>query len=205
MGYWKTRIIYAILALIILEGCSLISGSHSTDRELWRRDLHYLATELPARHVNLFFKVTQGEFDRAVTKLDKAIPSLRDYEIVVGMKRILAMIGDPHTDLEVSFSLYPLRLRWFKDGYFVTETTSAYRQILGLRLVQIGNLDTEKAYSLVSTVISHDNEYGGRAEGALFLVSPAILYALKILAPTGTGQFVFEDSNKNRFSVNFTI
>jgi len=193
--------LYAVLALILFA--FLLVGSPRPSREdWWRKDLRYLATELLVRHVNPFFSVTREEFDRAVDELDKAIPLMKDHEIVVGMKQIVAMIGDPHTDMAVEFSYYPLRLQWFKDGYFASATTSAYRRSLGSRLVQIGNMDVESAYAAIKTVISHDNENWLRKQSASFMVAPAILHAKKILPQMERGQFFFEDAKKNRFALD---
>jgi len=195
------RYLYAALALIILG--FLLLGLPRPPREgWWRKDLQFLAAELPARHVNPFFKLTREEFNRAVHELDRAIPSLADHEIIVSMKRIVAMIGDPHTDITVDFSYFPLRLQWFKGGYFVTATTSAYRRSLASRLVQIGDMDIEKAYAALKIVIPHDNEYWLRRQSANFLVAPAILHALKIVPRMDKGEFVFEDANRTRFSLD---
>src|SRR5262245_39099175 len=76
------------------------SPNVSTTRpEEWRQDLQFLATELPRRHLNLFFKTTREDFNHAVAELDAAIPSKADHEIIVGLMRIVAMVGDAHTSL----------------------------------------------------------------------------------------------------------
>jgi hypothetical protein len=65
----------------------------------WRQDLGYLATELPQRHVNLFFQMPRTTFEAAVQDLDRAIPSLTDAQVMVGLARIVALAGDGHTNL----------------------------------------------------------------------------------------------------------
>lgn len=146
--YLYAGLIFAVFAFL------LIGPPRHSREDWWRKDLRYLELELPARHLNAFFKITPKEFHRAIDDLDAALPSLRDPEIVVGMKRIVTMIGDPHTDLAVDFSRFPVRLEWLADGYYVTAAISAYSRALGSRLVKIGSIDTEKAYTALTAVIS---------------------------------------------------
>lgn len=188
--------LYRTLAVGIL-GFLLLWNPGVSREEWWRKDLRHLAQELPARHINPFFKTTREEFLRAVNELDKALPSMQDHEIVIGLKRIVTIIGDPHTDLSITFSYFPLRLQWLKDGYFVAGTVSANRSILKSRLVRIGDMDIERVYSAISAVIPHDNKYWLRVRSAQFLTAPAILHALKVVPHLDRAKFHFADSTGN--------
>jgi hypothetical protein len=115
------------------------------------------------------------------------------------------LVGDSHTDVDVKFSPYPVRLEWFKDGYYVTGTTVEYRRILNTKLVQIGKLDVETAYSAVKKTISHDNELWLRQQSGTYLVTPAILRALKILPQFQSGDFIFEATDSSRFPVKLNV
>ena len=186
--------------------------------EQWRQDLQSLATELPRRHKNLFFKTPREEFDRAVAELDAAIPAKADHEIVVGLMRITALVGDAHTSLSFpggssAFRRYPLRLAWFRDGIYVTHVTAAtfpsprglrgYRRALGARLVQVGETAIEQVVAAVSTVISHENEAWLREQSPSYLVIPEVLNALGVLPDMERGRFVFEDFSGQRLSLEF--
>lgn len=115
----------------------------------WRQDLEYLAKELPKRHKNAFHSITRRQFEAAVNRLDKDIPVLQEHEIIVRIRAILGMVGDTHTNLfgwEDSFHRYPFRFFRFSDGYFVISAAKPYNNILGARLVRIGNTRISKAY-----------------------------------------------------------
>src|SRR5215210_540951 len=115
-----------------------------TRDEKWRQDLRQLAEEWPREHLNLFFRLRREEFERMVAELDRAIPSLRDHEIVVAMVRLGGAVGDAHSGIGWQFPRrFPLGLTWFKDGLYVTRATPAYKQHLGSRVVKIGDTDTE--------------------------------------------------------------
>ncbi len=105
--------------MLVLLCCALL-GEHPSKNHIpqltpdqWRKDLHVLATEIPHRHKNAFAYTSRGEFDGAVAELDERIPHSNEYEVMVGMMRILAKIGDGHTrcdDPFNSFSQFPLDL-----------------------------------------------------------------------------------------------
>lgn len=175
--------------------------------EQWRQDLQFLATQLPLLHKNAFFKVSRTQFEQAVADLDRDIPSLQDYEIVIRMMRIVALFGDSHTTLNMTgstqqFRLYPMKLYWFSDGLYVTDVASQYREALGARLVRIGSTDVGQAYSVVSDLIPHENEQWLKALSPSRLVTPEILQASHILSDTRSGSFVFRDAAGREFLIN---
>ena len=92
-----------------------------------------LSTEVARRHKNAFHFTPKARFDSAVSDLDRRIPELRGYEIMIGMMRILSMIGDGHTrsdDWFNSFSQFPLDLYWFGSELRVVRTTREYKAAL---------------------------------------------------------------------------
>ncbi len=177
----------------------------TTVAEKWREDLKYMATELPRRHKNAFHSVSRAEFNRAVAELNRAIPSLQDHEIILGLRRILALIGDGHTNIygwESSFHGYPFRFYRFSDGYYVTRATTEYGNLLGARLVKIGNLEMNQAYDKAIILLQ-------KGEGEMYLWRYAPIYlsfaevehALRMQPSVSTGSFTFEDRSGKKFSV----
>ena len=177
-------------------------------KEPWRQDLQYLAKELPRRHKNAFHTVSRDAFERAVAELDAAIPSLQEFEIIVRLQQIIAMVGDAHTTLSVfppkTFRRYPLSLSWFGNELRVTRTTAAYRRALGGRVVRIGELRIEEASARVSRLVPHENDYWVHAVSVGYMTSPEVLFTLKILPGLERGQWTFEDSEGKPFSVDMS-
>lgn len=175
----------------------------------WRADLEFLATQLPLLHKNAFFKITHAQFDQAVADLDRDIPTLRDYEIVVRLMRLVARIGDAHTTLQTAgstqqFKSYPLKLYWFNDGLYVTDAAAQYQDALGARLLRMGSTDVAQAHAAVGELIPHENEPWLTAMSPAALVSPEILQALRIVPNLPAAPFVFQDSAGREFTVNVT-
>lgn len=203
------------IAIILLLACLQMTTSSATanmkapraaslTKEQWRQDLQYLAKELPRRHKNAFHTVSKGQFERAIAELDAAIPSLQEHEILVGLRRIIAMIGDAHTALAPpkTFNRYLLTLYWFGNDLRVLRTTAEYKRALGTRVVGVGRLTLAEAMALVNTLIPRENEQFLRYGNTSLLPFAEVLHALKIAPDLKRAQWTFEDTEGKRFSLD---
>src|SRR5208337_1228009 len=118
----------AILACLIVIASLLCHASPVTPAEAaqWREDLRYFAEQAPQVHKNLFHSMAREQFETAVKNLDERIPSLSRNQVIVEITRIVAMIGDGHTYVELqppptNFRHYPLKLYWFADGVYIVK------------------------------------------------------------------------------------
>ena len=177
----------------------------SLSKEQWRQDLQYLAKELPRRHKNAFHSVSKEQFERAVADLDTAIPSLQEHEILVGLRRIVAMVGDAHTALAPprTFSPYPLTLHWFGNDLRVLRTTTEYKRALGTRVVGIGDLSLAEAAARINTIIPRESDQFLRYSNVSYMPLAEVLHALKIVPSVQQAQWTFEDAEGRRFSLDF--
>src|SRR5215831_10455538 len=93
--------------------------------EAWRADVDVLARELPKRHKNAFHAVSREAFDRAIAELREAAGAATDDEMIVGLARIAAMVGDAHThlDLPVGVRRLPIAIGLFGDEYRITRAS----------------------------------------------------------------------------------
>src|SRR3982751_2960769 len=81
---------------------------------LWRDDLHFMVPEMERTHKNLYHATPREEFAARVAALDARIPSLQRHEIIVEMTKIVAAVGDGHTnisparDAKIGFRTLPI-------------------------------------------------------------------------------------------------
>lgn len=203
------------IALILLLACWQMATSFagasvnaqrapSLTKEQWRKDLQYLAKELPRRHKNAFHTVSEGQFGRAVAELDAAIPSLEEHEILVGLRRIVAMVGDAHTAVAPpeNFHCYPSTLYWFGNELRVLRTSAGYKRALGTRVVGVGGLNLAQATARVNTLIPRENEQFLRYGNTSLLPFAEVLHALKIAPDLKRAQWTFEDTEGKQFSLD---
>lgn len=180
------------------------SKIEKTEAEKWREDLLYMAKQMPEFHNNLFHKMTREQFDGAVKKLYDRIPTLARHQIIVEMERIVAMVGDGHTNIyptrdpKIGFRVFPVKTYFFKDGLFIRSADNEHADIVGSRIVKIGNATAEQAYNAVREIVGQDNEMDARFFAAHLLVMPEILHALGLIENMESAKFTIESRGQQR-------
>jgi Tetratricopeptide repeat len=161
----------------------------------WRYDLAFLARWTKAKAYHPFRTdtgdrfvsnaiYTQSQFDAQVRKLSDAVPDLTDPQIELGMMRLLAALGDGHTELgggprpEYSMTI-PVKFESFEEGLFVTAAAPAYRNLLGARVLAFDGHPTGTIMQSVAPYVSRDNDYW------LSAVEPYRLRAIPFLHALG--------------------
>lgn len=202
-----TRSNRALLRFLVLALASLIVSPFSlaavsTEAQKWQADLQYLSMEMPKRHKNLFHSMTRGQFDAAVSELNGRIPSLTRNQILVGLARIVAMANDGHTALFPFFNpalglhRYPVKFYLFEDGLYVQRAAPAYREVVGGKVLRIGNVDATEAYHRMSEIVNRDNEMMVKDVAPDWLGFPEFLEGLGIVEHMEDGLLTVEKDGK---------
>ena len=180
----------------------LVAAIDANEAQRWREDLRYMSEEMPKQHRNLFHAITQQQFENAVGKLNEKIPLLARHQIIVEMARIVAMVGDGHSNIaptrdpQIGFRTYPIKLYFFKDGLFVRAATREHAAIVGSRVIKIGNATADHAYNAVREIISRDNEMDVKFFAPFLLAMPEVLHALGLIGNMESADFVIERQGK---------
>ncbi len=165
------RLMACLILPFVLSTSAQAQTSELSRDERWREDVRFYAAELPKRHKNLFFQLSKNDFEREVERLEARIPKLSDDEIYFALMRITAQVGDGHTGVgfyQLPTSRFPFRFSRYREGWFVTRTTNEYKQALGARLVQIGDVKIERAVQLLNDTVAADNEFNRTGRMSFF-------------------------------------
>jgi hypothetical protein len=162
---------------------SEIPDSIAERNRRWRVDIAYLMAELPVRHIRAFHDVDSAAFRRAIDTLRADVPRLSDDEIVVSIMRIVALIGDGHTNVDwmSRFRSTPVALGWFPEGIAVTHAALGYDWLFGARVVRVNGVSTDSAMVAAATLVSREPgaEEKARYLAPFILQFPAIVHALR--------------------------
>lgn len=149
---------FLILLISILLSCN--STDERTKR--WIEDIEFLKTELPKKHVDLFFSVPQDEFDNRLTKIISNIDYLADYEITLKLQQVIAKMGDSHTTIDYSnsfnntsisqFERPVIRIDWIKDGYY------CFPPFINKKVGKINSFEIDQIIDSLSTLVTVDNQ-----------------------------------------------
>jgi hypothetical protein len=160
----------------------------------WAEDLDFLASELPKRHKNLFFKLSEERFFETVKDFRSRIPVMEREEILVGFMKILASVGDSHTDTYIRPShALPLMLYWFDDGVAVLNTTKEYEEALYGRITAIGGYPLEEVIEAFGLVIPHENDAQVKNKLGSLLTRTDILFGLGLIPDKNKASLTFRD------------
>jgi hypothetical protein len=154
----------------------------------WEEDLRFMAQQMQQKHKNLYHSISAQDFNGRVDALKARIPMLSRAEVIVELAKIVAAVGDGHTNIyptrdpKIGFHTLPVAFTFFGDQLYVRAVREAQRALLGARVLRIGSLDVGDAYTAVKTMIGHDNDGGARYWAQYLLAMPEVLEALHIMS-----------------------
>lgn len=166
----------------------------------WRADLAFLYREIKRKHYNPYRYYTREQMEEFIRKLDAEIPSLDDEQITVKFMELVRMVGDGHTDLypakeegiSVQFYLFP-------EGLYIVGALPSQAELLGARVLKIGNHPVEEAMKAVEPLIFRDNTMWIKNLGPKFLRWPGVLYGLGLIdSPKELPLTIIDASGKER-------
>jgi Peptidase family S41 len=174
-------------------------------------DVRELGKSIEQIHPDPFRSVSRQRFESDVSALARRAPALSQDELLVGVMRIVALLGprNGHTGLfpgdpshTHELHLYPLRLYAFTDGLYVVDATDA--ALVRSRLVAIEGMPIETALTRVEPLVPRDNPSNLRGVAPHFLLTAEVLDGLGIAAADRPAAFTFERPSGERVDVPLT-
>jgi hypothetical protein len=177
--------------------------------EGWQQDIDALALELPKRHRNAFFKCRREDFENAAAALRADVTRKDDEEIVVGLMKLVAMIGDAHTAIDVGslqppFHRFPLLVYVFSDGPVILAAREAQSDLIGCRLVKFGGVTAEEALRRASVAGAYENESAFLGAAPRLLCVPEIAHDVGLIPTIGEATIEVRDGEHEERSVVLT-
>ena len=188
---------------------TIVSTSTSLlEPDPWSEDLDYFMEQLVTIHPDPFYRVSEEDYLQAVNDLKINIPNMTDDQVVVELTRIVAFI-DGHSAVStlgepVNFHIYPLRAFLFSDGLFVIDAQEPFENMIGGKIIQIGNLPATDVLEAVAPLIPHDNPMTIQLSAPSWIMRPEVLSALGIIDSAETSQIVIEMPDGSQQNINPT-
>lgn len=148
-----------------------------TREQRWAHDMDFLAWRMERLHYDLYAKVSREEFRGGLDSLKARVGSLDDAGVMLELQKLIARVGDGHTEARVFGrgspvvqGRYPVGLYWYEDGLFVRAAGQEHAGLVGARVLAIGGVESERVLKMASEYICRDNEMGVR-DNAPFMLS----------------------------------
>lgn len=198
----------SLLPVILILVFAMPSHSQSIDKKLWQDDLRYLQSTIHTKYSNLFYNVTPHQFDSTIEKTIKEIPSMEDYQFQVAVGKIMAMFRIGHTQAgylfqpfhtstgEKLFPSIPIEFYMFSDGFFILSAASKFQDIVGAKVLQIGDYPTKEALDKLRPFVNYENEQGFIASAPFYLRFPKLVYSAGISGNQDRLKLKYEKNNQ---------
>jgi hypothetical protein len=189
-------------------GTGWVRDAGSRERD-WREDIDFLASELPRRHKKAFFKCRRKDFDNAAAALREAVPRMSDHQVVVGLMKLTAMLGDNHTSIQLgglspAFHSFPIQAYMFSDGPVILAAREAQKDLIGCTLVKFSGVPIEEAFRCASTALAYENEPAFKSNAPRLLFVPEIAHAVGLIPAIDRASVVVRDAGGRERSVELT-
>lgn len=163
-----------------------------TDRdEAWRRDIAFLAAESQRLLSSPERMAESPAFLRSAQSLRSRVHDVTDADMMVELRRMIALLADGHAGVFRlgSEPVLPLTLYMFSDGLFVTAAEEPYRALVGSRVTTVGGVPTAEVMKRVAGIVPADNPMDVLAKSPVFLRYLNVLHALGLANDTLSAVF----------------
>jgi hypothetical protein len=164
--------------------------------------------EIERLHVHPYHATSAQALEQKVHDINRRIPGLSDKQVVFAFMQLLGMLGNGHNFIipafgeKGSFNQLPMQFYWFSDGLFVVNASEPYRQWIGQKVEQVGDMSTLKALELIKTVNPRDNEMQQRWLAPYYIGLPSVLEGLGIVDKADAVSLILSDSRGARHLVS---
>lgn len=180
------------------------AGIPSLTPEQWLQDVQYFAKEIRTKPRNPYHLIAKARLDAEVAALQARIPSMRNFEVVVGLQRLAASIGDGHTFVDTSklYRTLPIEAFWFGNDLRVVRAAPAYMKAIGARIVQAGSTPIGEVNRLLQQLTPQgENQWYVMDRSAWLITQLEPLAALHIIPYADTAAVTFETDSGSRFTL----
>ncbi len=184
----------------------------------WRKDVDVLTGKIEQYHPLPWAKISKEAFMGRAEEIKANLKDWDNERIILELMKLVASIRDGHTGVLLynhdNFNLwFPVRLEKFHDGLFITAADEKYSGLLGAKVLRMGKLDAESAYSRVGEIIAADSDHGIARLATNYLSNAVILKTLgiidsqrllplEVLLPDGSKKKISTESAKWRMAFN---
>jgi hypothetical protein len=130
----------------------------------WAYDLKFFHAEVKRVNPEYRDKPFPAEFERRYEQLRRDVSKLSDEEVFVGMQRTLAVLRQGHLVLwadktaRIPNRWLPLRFYAFPEGIFIIDAVDAHKELVGSRVVSIGEVSAEEVLRRIAEANSVDGD-----------------------------------------------
>ncbi|MBU1012839.1 MAG: hypothetical protein KKG99_07525, partial [Bacteroidetes bacterium] len=158
----KRKITFICIYAVILLLTSNIIAQTSME---WKEDIDILTKKIEQYHPMPWARISQQQFEDKADEIKSNLKIWDNEKITLEILKLVASIKDGHTqvllDNQDNFNLwFPVRIDLFNDGLFITGIEKNNAELVGAKVLKIGNYDSEYVIGIVSGILAIDSDFG---------------------------------------------
>lgn len=178
----KTRTVISV-TLLTLCLCGISAQSIDLTTEQWQEDISFLKKKLDVTFSVL--PAQREKVEQAFATLQNKLPGMNDAAIMMEMGRIVTLVGDGHTELNLAqwttgFHKIPMIFHFFSRDLYILATSPDYQRTLGKKIVRFDNTPIAEAYNKLQPFMSHDNEQEFKYAAPSYFTVTTLLHQIGI-------------------------
>lgn len=151
-----------ILTILLALSCFYINAqSIDLTTEQWQEDFAFLKKKL-----DITFSVMPAQrenVEQAFAALQQKLSEMNDAAIIAEMGRIVTLVGDGHTELNLTqwttgFHKIPMIFNFFGKDLHILATSPDYQSTLSKKVIRFDGMPTAEVYEKLQPFMSHDND-----------------------------------------------
>jgi len=147
----------------------------------WISDLKFFEAELAKAHVDAFHALKREQFHDMVHRLIARASESTDRQMVAGLMRITAAIGDSHSGIglipaNLRFTKVPIGLYLFGDQLGIMACAPAYQDLIGGSVISINGHPAKAVVQHMKLLTEGSNDMTRSAFVVTRLICPELLY-----------------------------
>ncbi|WP_291843029.1 hypothetical protein [Maricaulis sp.] len=197
----------AVLGLALATSTALAQPAPHDPAE-WHADLDALVETLETNHPNLHHTTSRAIWEAQLDAYRARLPEMSEAGRIVGMARLLALVGDGHTWMPMhalpfdglppgpGFRSLPVRLELFDDGLFIVGATDP--ELVGLRVEAFGRVPVAEALARTLEILPRDAVNFSRELAPEWLMQAELLAALGLAETAEIIALTLTDGDRSR-------
>ena len=162
-----------ILVALILSVVALQVFAQKMDKDLWLQDLDAYKTGLEQKHIDVYNKISEAEFESELALIKSSIDNKTDFQVVMDLMRLTRKIGDGHTAISLSnmeTHNFPFEVKQFGNDWRIVKIAKPFGHLLGTKLLAVDGtraprfLDTRVAIAGTEQAVHVDARHAGQGK-----------------------------------------
>ena len=156
-------------------------------------------------HPNIYSMIPEENLDSLEKEIYERIPISEDSDILMDLFRFTAAPNDAHTFPFIFFPCFdihnsPIQIYGFPDGWYVVDAGREYKNLIGLKVVEIGSMDINNIFEKYPVLLGVENDQSKKERFTYMAVIPEWLKYHKIIDNIDKVDFIFEDQIGSRLT-----